>query len=184
MARALGYSAEPFVVTINRVITFPFPLRPVGDDIDDTLDCAAKTHGSPANRTRGPGGLFDFSRLCARATSLGQGGFHLVQQNNGGCATTSCSPSPISFPSPVTAGDVVVVAIAVYSGSVGSVGDTFGSTFTLVAEGSDSPIDVYIYYAHTFFEWIRFYFRDLLRCHTRWGLHLRSIWSYYCWGCL
>ena len=69
----------------------------------------------------------------------------LVQQNNGGCATTSCSPSPISFPSPVTAGDVVVVAIAVYSGSVGSVGDSFGSTFTLVAEASSSPIDVYIY---------------------------------------
>ncbi len=42
---------------------------------------------------------------------------------------------------------MVVVAIAVYSGTVGSVGDTFGSTFTLVAEGSDSPIDVFFYHA-------------------------------------
>src|SRR5208283_2210904 len=71
----------------------------------------------------------------------------LVQQSNGGCATIGCSPSAISFPSSVTAGDVVVVAIAVYSGAVGSVGDTFGSTFTLVAEASDSPIDVFFYYA-------------------------------------
>jgi hypothetical protein len=71
----------------------------------------------------------------------------LVQQNNGGCATTSCSPSPISFPSSVAAGDVVVVAIAVYSGAVGSIGDTLGSTFTLVAEASDSPIDLFFYHA-------------------------------------
>ena len=71
----------------------------------------------------------------------------LVQQNNGGSATASCSPSPISFTSPVAAGDVAVVAVAVYSGSVGSVGDTLGSSFTLVAEASDSPIDLYFYYA-------------------------------------
>lgn len=71
----------------------------------------------------------------------------LVQQRNGGCATESCSPSPISFPSSVAAGDVVVVAIAVYSGAVGSVADTFGSTFTLVAEASASPIDLFFYYA-------------------------------------
>jgi hypothetical protein len=69
----------------------------------------------------------------------------LVQQSNGGCATTGCSPSAISFPSSVTAGDVVVVTIAVYSGSVTSVGDILGSTFTLVAEGTISPMAVYIY---------------------------------------
>ena len=60
-------------------------------------------------------------------------------------ARPQVAPSPISFPSSVTAGDVVVVAIAVYSGSVGSVGDTLGSTFTLLAEVSGSPIDVWIY---------------------------------------
>jgi len=77
----------------------------------------------------------------------------LVQQNNGGCATTSCSPSAISFPSSVTAGDVVVVMITVVggygSGSVDSVSDTLGTSFTLVVVGSISTsynsVNVYVY---------------------------------------
>ena len=70
----------------------------------------------------------------------------LIQQSNSGCTTVYCSPSPISFPSSVTAGDVIVVMIAVVgSGLVTSVSDTLGSAFTIVAEGTVAPMNLYIY---------------------------------------
>ncbi len=110
----------------------------VGDVTDDTaIGCCEdlRDSASPQLAVLAIFLIFLISVLggvpTARANST------LVQQNNGGCTTVSCSPSPISFPSSVTAGDVIVVMIAVEgSGPVSSVSDTLGSTFTLVAEGT------------------------------------------------
>jgi len=73
----------------------------------------------------------------------------IVQQNNGGCTSTGCSPSAISFPSSVTSGDVIVVAIASYGGTVISVSDTLLSSFSLAVSFSNypNPMKTYIYYA-------------------------------------
>jgi hypothetical protein len=55
----------------------------------------------------------------------------MIQKNNNytGCSTFSCSLD-VSFPSNVTAGDVIVVLVLDLSGAVSSVQDSLGSTFT------------------------------------------------------
>jgi hypothetical protein len=79
----------------------------------------------------------------------------VIQQSAGGCAQTGCGyipPITVSFPSSVTAGDVIVVAIGAELGVVVSVSDTLGSTFTQALSNSVAlsgflTMYTYIYYA-------------------------------------
>jgi len=72
----------------------------------------------------------------------------LIQQNSDGCRLSGCTGTlAVSFLSDVASGNVIVVGVVIYGGTVNSVSDSKGSTLTQAVSATFGSSSVYIYVA-------------------------------------